>query len=263
MDIGGLYNVLIGAMTKQTDASTRISRNIGNQVSFGDILSAVRSQNTVSARDMFSVAFPDYMVDVKAGDYSASPSNGDAEASIQSGLSKIGYGQMVMIIPDELHEKMEADPEYAWEIAEKVQKYKADYDRKDNALAAAYGYNATLHQMSKGYCINLDEKGDVRNCLVTGGILDTLKASAVQGNNTAKISSNQQTDQIQRRFGTTSKRHIGSAQTMPMDALSLFATDTDYLNAASYFGSPYLGSSYFGSSYFGPSYAYNDILNNL
>ena len=299
MDIGSLYNVLIGAMTKQTDASTRISRNIGNQVSFGDILSAVRSQDTVSARDMFSVAFPDYVVDVKAGDCSVSSSNWerkdfpawkffqkdtsadclnqwkptgtrptDAEAYIQSGLSKIGYGQMVVIIPDELREKMEADPEYAWEIAEIVQKYKEDYDRRDNALAATYGYNPTLHQMSKSYCINLDEKGDVQTCWVTGGGFDSQKSSDVQGKNIAKISNNQQSQQIQRRFATTSKRRTDSTQTAPIDALSMWVSDTDYLNAASYYGSPYLGSSYFGSSYFGssyfgPSYAYNDILENL
>lgn len=284
MDIGNLYNVLIGEMIKQANTSTgtSISRNIGNQVSFGDILAAVSNNDTVSAQDMFSVAFSDYNIKVKSGDCSVSSSNWQrkdfpawkffqddtsadslntwkargaqptgAESYIQSGLSKIGSGQMVVIIPDELREKMEADPKYAWEIAEKVQKYKENYDRRDNTLAATYGYNSTLHQMSKSYCFSLDEKGDVETCWVTGGGLDTQKSSEVQGKNIAKIKKSQQTQQTQqtqRRFATTSKRRSSSSQTTPIDALSLLAANTDYFNAASYIG---------------PSYAYNDILKNL
>lgn len=235
MDIGNLYNVLIGAITKQTNASTSISRNIGSNVSFGDILAAVCNKDTVSAQDMFSVAFQDYNVNVKSEDCSVP-------------LSQIGYGQMAVIIPDELRKRMEADPQYAWEIAEKVQKYKGDYDRKDNALAATYGYNSTLHQMSKGYYFKLDEEGDVKICRVTGGVLDTQKSSEVNGTNISKKQSNQQTQQIQRRFATTSGRRNSSMQTMPIDALSLFATDMNYLNTASSLGT---------------SYAYNDILKNL
>lgn len=279
MDIGSLYNVLIGAMTKRANASTSISRNINSNVSFGDILAAVSNKDAVPAQDMFSVAFQDYNVKVKSGNCSVPLSTWErkdfpawklfqedmgadclnmwkpkgtklagAEAYIQSGLSKIGYGQMVVIIPDELREKMEADPKYAWEIAEKVQKYKEEYDRKDNALAATYGYNSTLHQMSKSYCFKLDENGDVKICWVTSGGLDTQKSREVQGENISKKQNTQHTQQKQRRFATTSKRLSGSIQTTPIDALSLWATDTDYLNAASYFG---------------PSYVYDDILKNL
>ena len=281
MDSGSLYNVLIGAMIKQanTDTNTNIGRNIGNNVLFGDILAAVQNKDTVSAQDMFSVAFSDYNVKVKSGDCSVSSSNWGrkdfpawkyfqddtgadclntwkprgaqptgAEASIQSALSKIGYGQMAVIIPDELREKMEADPKYAWEIAEKVQKYKEDYDRRDNALAVTYGDNPKLYQMTKRYCFRLDEKGDVETCWVVGGGMNTKQSTEVRGKNISKSRNNQQTQQIQRRFTTTSGRQSNSAQTMPIDALSLLATDTNYLNAASYFG---------------PSYAYNDILKNL
>lgn len=279
MDIGSLYNVLIGAMTKQTNMNTRISRNINSSVSFGDILSAVQNKDTVSAQDMFSVAFQDYNVNVKSGDCSVPLSTWErkdfpawkffqddtgadclntwkpkgtkltgAESYIQSGLSKIGYGQMAVIIPDELREKMEADPQYAWEIAEKVQKYKDNYDRKDNALAATYGYNSTLHQMSKSYCFKLDENGDVKISWVTGGGLDSKKSSEVNGTNISKRQNTQQTQQIQRRFATTSGRRNSSMQTVPIDALSLLAANTDYLYTASYLGMPY---------------AYNDILKNL
>ena len=233
MDIGSLYNVLIGAMTKQINTNTGISRNITNNVSFGDILAAVRNEETVSARDMFSAVFSDYNVDVKAGNDNVS-------------ASKLNYGQMVINIPDELRDRMEADPQYAWEVVEKVQKYKTDYDRRDNALASAYGYNQTLHQMSKRYCFSLDDAGDVKSCQVTGGILDTQKTSTAQGSNTAKSKNNQQT--TQRRFTTTSTRRGTNVQTMPIDALALLTTKMDYLNNASYFG---------------PSYAYNDILRNL
>lgn len=233
MDIGSLYNVLIGAMTKQINTNTGISRNITNNVSFGDILAAVRNEETVSAQDMFSAAFSDYNVDVKAG-------NGNVSAS------KLNYGQMVINIPDELRDRMEADPQYAWEVVEKVQKYKADYDRRDNALASAYGYNQTLHQMSKRYCFSLDDAGDIKSCQVTGGILDTQKTGTSQSSNTGKIKNNQQA--TQRRFTTTSARRSANVETMPIDALSLLTTKMDYLNNASYFSTPY---------------AYNDILRNL
>ena len=283
MDSGSLYNVLIGAMIKQADtniyANTNISRHIGNNVSFGDILAAVQNKDTVSAQDMFSVAFSDYNVKVKSGDCSVSSSCWErkdfpawkyfqddteadclntwkprgaqptgAEASIQSALSKIGYGQMAVIIPDELREKMEADPKYAWEIAEKVQKYKEDYDRMDNALAVSYGDNPSLYQMTKRYCFSLDEKGDVETCWVVGGGMNTKQSTEVQGKNLTKSKNNQQTQQIQRRFTTTSKRRSSSVQASSNDALSLLSMYTNYLNAAPYFG---------------PSYVYNDILKNL
>ena len=274
-----MYNALIGAMINQANSSTGISRNVSNNVSFGDILAAVQNKDTVSAQDMFSAAFQDYNVKVKSGDCSVSSSNWErkdfpawkyfqddtgadclntwkargaqptgAEASIQSALSKIGYGQMAVIIPDELREKMEADPQYAWEIAEKVQKYKEDYDRKDNALAVSYGENPTLYQMTKRYCFSLDEEGDVEICWVVSGGMNTKQSSEVQGKNIAKTRENPQTQQVQRRFASTSRRYNSISQAMPVDALSLFATDMDYLNAATYFG---------------PSYAYNDILKNL
>ena len=233
MDIGSLYNVLIGAMTKQINTDAGISRNVGNNVSFGDILEAVRNEETVSAQDMFSAAFSDYNVDVKAGNDNVS-------------ASKLNYGQMVVNIPEGLRDRMEADPQYAWEVVEKVQKYKTDYDRRDNALASAYGYNQTLHQMSKRYCFSLDDAGDVKSCQATGGILDTQKTSTAQGSNTAKSKNNQQT--TQRRFASTATRRDTNVQTMPIDALALLTTKMDYLNNASYFG---------------PSYAYNDILRNL
>lgn len=278
MDIGSLYNVLIGAMAKQINGDSAITQNIVNNVSFGNILASVSNHETVSAKDMFSVAFSDYNVNVKSGDCSVPSSCWDrkdfpawkffqddtsadclnrwrprgtaptgAEAPIQSALSQIQYGSMAVIIPDELREKMEADPQYAWEIAEKVQKYKEDYDRKDNALAVSYGENPTLYQMTKRYCFSLDEKGDVETCWVVSGGMDTRQSSDAQGPTITKSKNNQQDQQIQRHFASASRRY-GKVQTMPIDALSLLATNTDYLNMASYFA---------------PSYAYNYNLRNL
>lgn len=274
MDIGSLYNVLIGAMAKQANADTAIpiNRNIVNNISFGDILASVSNHETVSAKDMFSVAFSDYNVNVKSGDCSVPSSCWDrkdfpawkyfqddtsadclnqwrprgtpptgAEAPIQSALSQIEYGSMAVIIPDELREKMEADPEYAWEIAEKVQKYKEDYDRKDNALAVSYGENPTLYQMTKRYCFSLDEKGDVETCWVVSGGMDTRQSSDAQGPTITKSKNNQQDQQVQRHFASASRRY-GKVQTMPIDALSLLATNTDYLNMASYFAPPYVSN---------------------
>ena len=279
MDIGGLYNVLIGAIAKEANTNTGISRNISNNVSFGDILEAVSNKDAVSAQDMFSLAFSDYNVKVKSGDCNVSSSNWGrkdfpawkffqddtgadclntwkprgarptgAEPYIQKALSGIDYGSMSVIIPDSLREKMEANPKYAWEIAEKVQKYKKEYDRTDNTLAVSYGNNSSLYQMTKRYCFRLDEKGDVETCWVVGGGIDTRQKSEVQGRSITKSKSNQQTQQVQRRFISTSGRQSEGMQTTPFDALSLWMANMDYFNSASYFGA---------------SNAYNDILKNL
>ena len=270
MDIGSLYNVLIGAIAKQANTGTDISRNISNNVSFGDILEAVSNKDAVSAQDMFSAAFSDYNVKVKSGDCNVSSSNWGrkdfpawkffqddtsadclntwkprgarptgAESYIQKALSGIDYGSMSVIIPDSLREKMEADPKYAWEVAEKVQKYKKEYDRTDNTLAVSYGNNSSLYQMTKRYCFRLDEKGDVETCWVVSGGIDTRQKSEVQGRSISKSKSSQQAQQIQRRFTTISGRYNNSVQTMPIDALSLLATNTDYFSAASNLTTPF------------------------
>ena len=279
MDIGSLYNVLIGAIAKQANTNTGISRNISNHVSFGDILEAVSNKDVVSAQDMFSLAFSDYNVKVKSGDCNVSASNWGrkdfpawkffqddtsadclntwkpkgtrptgAESYIQKALSGIDYGSMSVIIPDSLREKMEADPKYAWEIAEKVQKYKKEYDRTDNTLAVSYGNNSSLYQKTKRYCFRLDEKGDVETCWVVGGGIDTRQKSEVQGRNIIKNKNSQQTQQVQRRFTSAYGRQSSGLQTPSFDALSLWMANMDYFNSASYFG---------------VSNAYNDILKNL
>lgn len=90
-------------------------------------------------------------------------------ALVQRNLSYITAGKMSIIIPEKLQEKMNADPAYAEEIYAKIAKWKTDYDRWDNATAASLGMNVAEHQYSKSYCLNLDEEGNVKNFVVTGG----------------------------------------------------------------------------------------------
>ncbi|MDE7179494.1 MAG: hypothetical protein K2O59_16985 [Lachnospiraceae bacterium] len=181
--------------------------NKRNNLSFPQIFSEIRGTNQISAKDMFSAAFPANDVNVKAGncdiaseiwerkdfpvwqyfkdDVSADSLNNwkptgaeptGAESYIQQELKKIGFGEIVMMIPESLQKKMEADPKYAQEIAEKLQKWKADYDRMDNAVAASYGDDPVLYQMTKSYCIQLDEDGNVKNYTVVSGGIDTKKS---------------------------------------------------------------------------------------
>lgn len=90
------------------------------------------------------------------------------DPKIQANTSRIGSGKMAILIPESLQEKMDVDENYARDIMAKVQKWKEDYDRRDNALAASYGYNVMEHQFGKSYCIQLDENGEVVNATVTG-----------------------------------------------------------------------------------------------
>lgn len=86
---------------------------------------------------------------------------------LQRNYSSVGSGRIVVLIPESLQQKMDADPAYARQIMAKLQEWKEDYDRWDNTVAASYGYNVAEHQAGKSYVFDLDENGDVRNCTVT------------------------------------------------------------------------------------------------
>ena len=64
-------------------------------------------------------------------------------------------------------------------MLKKVQKWKDDYDREDNVIAASLGYDLYLNQLSKSYCIQLDEDGNVGDHTVTGGGFDDSHDSSV------------------------------------------------------------------------------------
>ncbi len=87
---------------------------------------------------------------------------------LQRNYSSVGSGQIAILIPESLQQKMDADPAYARKIIAKLQEWKEDYDRWDNTVAASFGGNVAEHQAGKSYVFDLDEDGNVRNCTVTG-----------------------------------------------------------------------------------------------
>lgn len=178
-----------------------------NALLFSQIFSKISGKEIV-VNNMFSSVFPANDVEIKTGNCNVSnkvwerkdfpvwqyfhdnvsadslnywkPKGAEptgAEPYIQKELGKIHFGEMVIIIPESLQKKMESDPEYAWGVLEKVQKWKTDYDRMDNAIAASYGDDPALYQMTKSYCIKLDEDGNVGDYTVIGGGMDTRKVN--------------------------------------------------------------------------------------
>ena len=175
-----------------------------SSLSFPQIFSDVMGIGQLSTTDLFSAIFPTNSVNVKVGNCNVTdktwqrmdfPSwryfqdnvSADSlnswraageeptgmEAYIQQELKKVGFGEMAVILPENLQKKMEADSAYAQEITEKLQKWKTDYDDMDNVLAASYGEDPALHQKTKSYCVRLDEEGNVRNYMVVSGGMDT------------------------------------------------------------------------------------------
>ena len=212
---------------------------VGNSLSFPQVFSDVTGLSQMSVNDLFSALFPTNSVNVKVGNCNVTdktwqrrdfPSwryfqdnvSADSlnswrasgaeptgmEAYIQRELKKVGFGEMAVILPENLQKKMKADSGYAQEITEKLQKWKTDYDDMDNVLAASYGNDPELHQKSKSYCVRLDEEGNVKDYMVVSGGMDTKKSD--QSDDTSKINhksqqktvvraANQRT--IQRRYG--------------------------------------------------------------
>lgn len=153
--------------------------------------------NTVPEPEGFKDCFPDMQVITKTGDCNVSsgiwcrtdfpfweyfkrgttadalnnwqpsgPQPSMLDPKIQRNLSGIGAGKISILIPEKLQAKMDADPAYAQEIYRKVAEWKEDYDAWDNATAASLGMNVAEHQLSKSYCVQLDEDGNVGNFTV-------------------------------------------------------------------------------------------------
>lgn len=189
---------------------------IGTGLSFPQIFSNAMGLNQISTNDLFSAIFPTNSVNVKVGNCNVTdktwqrrdfPSwryfqdnvSADSlnswraagaeptgmEAYIQRELKKVGFGEMAVILPESLQKKMGADPEFAQEITEKLQKWKTDYDDMDNVLAASYGNDPELHQKSKSYCVRLDEEGNVKDYMVVSGGMETKESD--QSDDTSKI----------------------------------------------------------------------------
>lgn len=175
----------------------------GNILTFSQVLSEA-SGKVNNVNDMFQSVFPNNSVQTKSGNCNVTKEawnrndfpvwqyfqkNSSSEClnnwkgvgveppqgnqGIQKGLKQIGFGEIVIMIPENLQKKMESDPEYAEEVLKKVQKWKTDYDSEDNAIVASLGHNATLYQMTKSYCIQLDEEGNVEKHVVISGGMNT------------------------------------------------------------------------------------------
>ena len=213
---------------------------VGNSLSFPQVFSDVTGLSQMSVNDLFSALFPTNSVNVKVGNCNVTdktwqrrdfPSwryfqdnvSADSlnswraagaeptgmEAYIQRELKKVGFGEMAVILPENLQKKMKADSEYAQEITEKLQKWKTDYDDMDNVLAVSYGNDPELHQKSKSYCVRLDEEGNVKDYMVVSGGMDTKKSD--QSDDTSKINHKSQQKtvvraanqrMVQRRYGS-------------------------------------------------------------
>ena len=211
MSISTLQNInyLISNINSTTNKSTSQVTEGTGVPAFSEILSEA-CRNSTDVSGMFQSAFSNYNVQTKVGncnvpwkcwdrndfpiweyfkqDTSADclnnwrptgPEPPQTDKNVQKGLSQIDYGQMVILMPESLQRKMEADPVFAEEVLKKVQKWKEDYDREDNAIAASLGYNPYLNQLSKSYCIQLDEDGNVGDHTVTGGGFDDPHDSSV------------------------------------------------------------------------------------
>lgn len=88
----------------------------------------------------------------------------------QAGANSVGDSQIVILVPDSLKQKMEADNEFAEEIMKKVNDWKTNYDRIDKAIGMSNGetlFEAEMALKTGSYLIELDENGEVKNYTVT------------------------------------------------------------------------------------------------
>lgn len=150
-----------------------LNKNSGSQRAFSKMFLNAAAENTES--ENISPVEENAGADSLNGWKPTGKGPTDAEPEVQRELSKIAFGRMEVIMPESLQKKMEADPEYAWEISERLQIWKAGYDTMDNAIAASYGDDTALYQITKRYCIQMDEEGNVKDYAVIGGGMDTKK----------------------------------------------------------------------------------------
>lgn len=159
-----------------------VSENTGNQMDkyFPNMRISVKTGNcdiSKSNWDRNDFPFWDYYKEnTKADSLNSWKATGtetrEMDSSIQKELRQIDFGAISILIPDGLQQKMDADPKYAEQIWKKISDWKNNYDRIDNALAVSYGYDPYLHQLSKSYCLQLDENGNVEKHVVVSGGFD-------------------------------------------------------------------------------------------
>ena len=254
MNIESLQQYLSMQMINSTESSNG-NRATGSQgvSTFSQILSeACGTGNSVN--DMFQAVFPSNSVQTKVGNcnvpweswdrndfpvwkYFEKDSKADClnnwkgvgpeppqwDSKVQKGLSQINYGEMVILMPESLQKKMEADPVFAEDVLKRVQKWKEDYDREDNAIAASLGYDPELNQLSKSYCIQLDEDGNVGDHIVVGGGLDDphskdqkVRIGSDNDNLIARKAGKKETNMIENSIMTTESNSIDFESIAPV-----------------------------------------------
>lgn len=88
----------------------------------------------------------------------------------QKGAKSIEDSQIIILMPESLKQKMEADSDFASEIMKKVSDWKKNYDSADTAIGMSLGESylqAKMALQTGSYLIELDENGDVENYTVT------------------------------------------------------------------------------------------------
>lgn len=183
----------------------RYSNTYTGDISFNDTLKkCIETQNT-TVENRIENLFENMDVTVKVGECNVSKQtwesayfpfwnyfNKSSEANVlndwknnkigtgtdlQKYLQSIGFGEMVVIIPENVQNRMLEDEEFAENIIQKLDTWKKNYDLKDNAVAAMNGLNTSIYQMSKSYCITIDEDGEIGNYAVVSGGLDDSDSS--------------------------------------------------------------------------------------
>ncbi|WP_027400231.1 hypothetical protein [Anaerovorax odorimutans] len=168
-----------------------------SSVSFGDILNEKTCSN--SASELFQNLFSTYNVSCKVGNCNIShedwvrndfpswkyfddsttadvlnswQSSGHDVSSMDSDVLSSWKGtenrKMVIIIPDELASKMEADSTFADQVLRKVYLWQKNHSKLEKSLSEGYGYNGELSTFEDSYLLKLDKDGNVTDYVVTG-----------------------------------------------------------------------------------------------
>lgn len=147
----------------------RYSNTQTGDISFNDTLrKCIETQNT-TVENGLETLFADMNVTVKVGNRN---NRIGTDMDLQKYLQTIGFGEMVVMIPETVKNRMLEDNEFAENMIQKIDAWKKNYDLKDNAVAAMNGLNTSIYQMSKSYCITIDEDGEIGNYVVVSGGLD-------------------------------------------------------------------------------------------
>lgn len=149
---------------------------------------------------------------------------------VQEGLGTIGFGEMRVLIPDSLQKKMDADSEYAAQVWNNISEWKKNYDLEDNMIADSCGLNVLVYQMSKSYCIQLNENGEIEKYTVISGGLDDSKHSDKE--NTIH-------KDVEKSKKTSGKKHIEKNPFVSSKMMSMQDTYMDYSQLAAYFAPSY------------------------